>query len=198
MSAGRTGGEPRPQFAARDRRAWRAWLARNHARATEVWLVFYKRGTGRPTIGYEAAVEEGLCFGWIDGQKRSLDVERYAFRFTPRRRGSKWSASNLERAQKLIEAGRMQVAGRAAYDARQSYPKEVLARLAAPELALAPEVASVLRSRSRAWRNFEALAPGYRKQYVAWINAAKRPATRRKRLAEALELLTAGRKLGMK
>lgn len=96
----------------RSRAEWRAWLRRHHADRKEIWLVYYKKGFGRPGIGYDESVEEALCFGWIDGQAKGLDAISYAGRFTPRRPGSNWSASNRERALRLLRKGRMTVAGR--------------------------------------------------------------------------------------
>jgi uncharacterized protein YdeI (YjbR/CyaY-like superfamily) len=87
---------------AADRAEWRRWLAKNFARSDEIWLVFYKKAAGKPGVSYDHAVEEALCFGWIDGQKKKLDEECYAFRFTPRKPRSAWSKSNLERVERLI------------------------------------------------------------------------------------------------
>ena len=89
----------RPELYVEDRKAWRAWLERHHAAATEIWLVYYKKGTGRPSIPYEDSVEEALCFGWIDSLIRKLDEERYARKFTPRTDTTKWSVSNKRRVE---------------------------------------------------------------------------------------------------
>jgi len=96
----------------RPRAEWRAWLRRHQADPKEIWLIYYKKGSGRPGISYDESVEEALCFGWIDGQAKGLDTVSYASRFTPRRLGSNWSASNRERAIRLLREGRMTVAGR--------------------------------------------------------------------------------------
>ena len=96
-----------PQFYAEDRNEWRKWLRTNGISAKVIWLVFYKKHTGRPCLSYEEAVEEALCFGWIDSIKRSLDDDRYAFKVTPRKAGSKWSPTNIKRAKKLIREDRM-------------------------------------------------------------------------------------------
>ncbi|MFP3944469.1 MAG: YdeI/OmpD-associated family protein [Alphaproteobacteria bacterium] len=101
----------RPQFTPESAHDWRDWLEENYGRCDEIWLVFYKKHTGKAAISYEEAVEEALCFGWIDSVKRRLDDERYAFRFTPRKPSSKWSPSNIRRVEKLIAEGRMTPAG---------------------------------------------------------------------------------------
>lgn len=99
------------------RKAWRAWLARNHRRKTEIWLISYKKASGKPSLDYESALEEALCYGWVDGQMRSIDAVQYAMRWTPRRPRSNWSEPNRARARKLVAAGKMAKAGLAALPA---------------------------------------------------------------------------------
>ena len=101
---------------AADRAEWRHWLAKNFARCDEIWLVFYKKAVSKPSVSYDHAVEEALCFGWIDGMKKKLDEECYAFRFTPRKPKSQWSKSNLQRVERLIAEGKMMPAGLKAYN----------------------------------------------------------------------------------
>jgi uncharacterized protein YdeI (YjbR/CyaY-like superfamily) len=96
------------------REEWREWLANHHQDKAEIWLVCYKKGTGKPSVPYDDSVEEAVCFGWVDGMTRSLDEERYALRFTPRRRRSSWSASNIARVAKMVKEGKMTEAGLAA------------------------------------------------------------------------------------
>ena len=181
-----------------DRKGWRSWLSDNHAKVEEVWLVYYKKHTGKPTINYTDSVEEALCFGWIDGLKQSIDSERYAYRFTPRKRGSKWSPLNIRLAKKMIEEGKMSEAGLAAFNQRVSYDEEILNARSAKEIPLTPEIESALKANKKAWDNFNNLTPSYRKQYVGWLRSAKRPETRAKRLKEAITLLAENKKLGMK
>jgi len=99
------------QFTPRNRADWRNWLCKHHADKAEVWVVFFKKTAPRSNLSYNDAVEEALCFGWIDGMKRSIDEERYMHRFSPRKPGSQWSASNMERARRMIDAGLMMDAG---------------------------------------------------------------------------------------
>lgn len=180
------------------RAAWRAWLVQNHARRDELWLVYYKKASGKASVDYAGSVEEALCFGWIDGIKKRIDDDRYAHRFTPRRPGSRWSPLNIERAEQLIARGKMMPAGAAAFGQRKGYGERIPAARAGAEIALAPEIEKALRANSRAWKNFRALAPSYRNRYAGWLRNAKRPETLMKRLAEAVALLEKNAKLGMK
>jgi len=187
-----------PKVFASDRKTWRAWLEKNHASEPEAWLVYYKKHTGKPSVGYLDSVREALCFGWIDGLKKRIDDETYAHRFTPRKPRSKWSPQNIRLARELIELGLMKTAGLKAFEQREAYDEHVLERIQAEEIALSEDTETALKANRKAWANFERLTPGYRKQYVAWLQTAKRPETRKKRLEEAIRLLEANRKLGMK
>jgi len=187
-----------PRVFAKDRKTWRAWLAKNHASETEAWLVYYKKHTGKPSVGYLDSVREALCFGWIDGLKKRIDDETYAHRFTPRKPRSKWSPQNIRLANELIGLGLMTQAGLEAFKRRVGYGEQRLEMIQAEEIALSEETEAALRANRRAWENFERLSPGYRKQYVAWLQTARRPETRKKRLEEAIRLLEENRKLGMK
>ena len=181
-----------------DRKAWRTWLAKNHASEKEVWLAYYKKHTGRASVSYMDSVKEALCFGWIDGLKRRLDDERYTHRFTPRRATSKWSPQNIKLAKELIESGEMMEAGLAAFKQKVPYDQELQKVLSAKEIPLTAETEKGLKASQKAWNNFNQMAAGYRKQYVVWIQSAKRPETRKKRLEEAISLLEKNQKPGMK
>jgi uncharacterized protein YdeI (YjbR/CyaY-like superfamily) len=183
----------------RDRAAWRAWLAANHDKEAEVWLVYFKKATGIPCVSYNDSVEEALCFGWVDSLIKKLDEDRYARKFTPRKPGSRWSPSNIERVERLISQGRMADAGlRKVEAARQS--GEWANPVQKPQLTheMPPEFAEALKKDSRAQENFFALAPTYQRQYLGWIEVAKRPETKEKRIKEAVELLAKGEKLGLR
>ena len=181
-----------------DRREWRSWLAENHASEKEVWLAYFKKHTGKASVSYMDSVKEALCFGWIDGLKKRIDDECYTHRFTPRKAASKWSPQNIRLAKELIESGEMMEPGLAAFNQRVPYDEELQKTLAAKDLPLTAETEQGLKSSPKAWDNFNQLTPGYRKQYVGWLQSAKRPKTRKKRLAEAIVLLEANKKLGMK
>ena len=181
-------------FTAKDRQTWRAWLAKHQADRKEIWLVFYKKHTGHPSVSYEEAVEEAICFGWIDSILQRMDEERYAQKFTPRAAKTKWSATNVRRAQRMIKAGWMTPAGLAKYRGA----KPVQSPAARAPLTLPAELMGVLQANGRACENFFKLAPSARRLYVGWILEGKKEETRLRRLREAIELLAAGRKLGMK
>ena len=185
-------------FEAKDRKQWRSWLRKHHRSADEVWLVFYKKHTGKPGVSYPESVEEAICFGWIDGLKKRIDDERYAHRFTPRRRASRWSPANIEIARRMIAGNRMTRAGLEAFERREPYTEERLRALRAPGLQLPADLAMELKRHRRAWANFEALAPGHRKRYVAWLLAARKPETRARRMTEAIDRLERNETLGMK
>jgi uncharacterized protein YdeI (YjbR/CyaY-like superfamily) len=187
-----------PRVHCADRQAWREWLRKNNDRCAEIWLVFYKKHTLKPGVAYREAVEEAICFGWIDGLKKRIDEDRYAYRFSPRRPRSKWSPLNIELATKMIEEGRMTASGQAAFQRREHYDERILQALQSDEPDLPPEIEHALRSNEVAWQNYLALAPGYRRQYAGWLTSAVKPETRTRRLREALRLLEQGRKLGMK
>jgi uncharacterized protein YdeI (YjbR/CyaY-like superfamily) len=160
---------------------FRKWLARHHATVTELFVGYYKKHTGRPSLTWEESVDEALCFGWIDGIRRSLDADRYTNRFTPRRPGSHWSAVNIRRAEALIAEGRMQPAGRVAFDARRpASPGEYSYEQRSAELV--EPYASVLKRDSAAWAGYQALSPSRRKAVNWWILSAKQDATRLARL----------------
>ncbi len=171
---------------------WRSWLHKNHDRADVVWLVYYKKHTEKPSISYSDSVEEALCFGWIDSIKKSIDEERYAYKFTPRRSKSKWSPLNIKRAQKLINEGKMTEVGLELFNQRVDYADEFLKAKSSKELPLPAEMELALKSNEKAWKNFTNLAPGYRKQYIGWLITAKKPETRERRLKKAIEFLVSG------
>ena len=177
---------------------WRSWLKENHASTDEVWLVFLKKTTGRPNLSYNDAVEEALCFGWIDGVKRSIDEERYMHRFTPRKPKSKWSGTNIKRAERLIKTGQMTPAGSSAI--KLAKKNGAWANPTGPQasVAMPPELNERLLQNKKAADFFAELAPSYQRQYMAWIAAAKRPDTRSRRVDEAITLLSRGEKLGMR
>ncbi len=173
--------------------AWRKWLAEHHDSVPEVWLVFYKRHKGRPTIDYEDAVDEALCFGWIDSLIRRLDDHRYARKFTPRTPDSRWSTINRRRYARLKAEGRLMPAGIARPPTSRSGDAPRLAATGTPRY-----IKAALAKHATARKYFESLAPSYRRLYILWIDSAKQEATKLKRLAKAIEMLAAGQKLGLK
>ncbi|MHC4203616.1 MAG: YdeI/OmpD-associated family protein [Planctomycetota bacterium] len=177
---------------------WRKWLYKNHATKTGIWLVFYKKETSKPTIEYEAAVEEALCFGWIDSIIKKIDAVRYARKFTPRSDKSRWSQLNKKRADKMIKQGQMTDVGLAKI--KTAKKTGLWAKDPRPQISLEipPEFAKALARNKKAKQCFEKLAPSYRKFYIGWIVTAKRPETKKRRISESISLLEKGQKLGLK
>ena len=173
---------------------FRAWLERHHADRSELLVGFHKRDSGRPSITWPEAVDEALCFGWIDGVRRSLGPDAYTIRFSPRRARSTWSAVNVRRAGELIAERRMTAAGLAAYEARSgdrsgttySYEQRRQAALDAGQEAR-------FRAVPAAWEWFQARPPSYRRAAIHWVTSAKREETRARRLAMLIEDSAAGR-----
>lgn len=181
------------------REAWRAWLAENHDQVSEIWLVYYKKATGIPSIGYNASVEEALCYGWVDSLIKSIDDQRYARKFTPRKDDSKWSPSNIRRVEKLIAAGRMTEHGLEKVEAaKKSGSWDSPIQKPQLDYDIPEAFARALEENPKARRTFEELSPTYQKQYLGWIITAKRPETREKRIRESVHLLEQGKKLGLR
>jgi uncharacterized protein YdeI (YjbR/CyaY-like superfamily) len=178
---------------ARTPQEWRKWLAGHHDSEAEVWLVFYKQHTGEVSIDYGDAVDEALCFGWVDSLIKRLDEARYARKFTPRKPDSKWSTTNRTRYAQLKASGRLTPAGfdRAPTDRSGDAPRPSLSKVP-------PYIQDALRNCPAAGNFFESLGPSYRRMYIAWIDSAKQPETKMRRLQEAIRLLMAGKKLGLK
>lgn len=186
------------QFYAADHEQWRQWLSLHHGTQAGVWLVFYKKETGKPAIAYEAAVEEALCFGWIDGVVKKIDDARYARKFTPRRNNSGWSELNKKRAARMIRQGRMTETGLAKINAAKEsglWDKDPRPQIS---FDVPPELAKALARNKKAKESFDKLAPSYRRHYIAWIAVAKKPETKRQRIEESIALLEKGEKLGLK
>lgn len=181
-----------------DRDQWRKWLSVHHKSEPGIWLLFFKKGTGEPTISYEDAVEEALCFGWIDSIIKKIDEEKYVRKFTPRKDGSYWSALNRKRAAKMIKQGKMTKTGLAMIETAKKTGLWNQDGRPQIKLDVPPELAKALALNKKAKENFDELASSYRRHYIGWIAAAKRPETKKKRATEAISLLEKGMKLGLK
>jgi uncharacterized protein YdeI (YjbR/CyaY-like superfamily) len=173
---------------------FRRWLQANHETAPELLVGFWKKGSGKPSIDWPQARDQALCFGWIDGVRKSMGEESYTIRFTPRRKGSIWSNINVARHEALTADGRMTPHGVAAYEQNKGrtgvYAYEnALKALTAAETAL-------FRKDNKAWADWEKRPPGYRKVALHWVTSAKKPETRARRLATLIEDSAAGRKIG--
>jgi uncharacterized protein YdeI (YjbR/CyaY-like superfamily) len=170
-----------PQVFAEDRRTWRAWLEANHAASAGAWLVTWRSRSGKPGLPYEDAVEEALCFGWVDGTAGTVDEERGKLYFAPRKPNSGWAATNKARVERLIADGRMAPAGFAAIErAKANGSWELLDSV--ERLEIPPDLAAELESRPPAAVNFGAFPPSVRKQALTSLVMAKRPETRAERV----------------
>jgi uncharacterized protein YdeI (YjbR/CyaY-like superfamily) len=173
------------------REDWRAWLTKHYRSETEVWLIYYKKLSGRPRISYDHAVEEALCFGWVDSIVKKIDDARFAQKFTPRRNWTKWSELNKRRLRKLIREGRMTEAGLAKID-RAILAEGPRAKGSHGDGDIHRFVQQALAASAKAWENFRNLAPSRRRQYVHWIMEPKKEETRARRLSDVVSRLELG------
>ena len=167
--------------------AWRAWLEEHYAGAQELWVGLYKRDSGRPSITWPEAVDGALCFGWIDGVRKSVDATSYKIRFTPRKPRSIWSAVNARRATELSALGLMHPAGLAAFQKREEKRSEIYSYEQRKAAKLPAAYEKEFRAHKTAWKFFQAQAPWYRRTCSFWIISAKKEETRLKRLAALIE-----------
>ncbi len=183
-------------FVAQTADQWRKWLDEHHDSESEVWLIFYKLHTGVGSIAYLDALDEALCFGWVDSLVKRLDESRYARKFTPRKADSRWSTINRKRYAALKATGRLKPSGINRPPTDRSYdprPQRFQMPATVPRY-----IQAALRKQPAAWRYFEGLASSHRRRYIGWIESAKREETKARRLQEAIRLLTAGKPLGLK
>jgi uncharacterized protein YdeI (YjbR/CyaY-like superfamily) len=176
------------------REEWRDWLEGNHDKCKGIWLIYYKKDSGKPRIPYDDAVEEALCFGWIDSTVKRIDEEKFARRFTPRKPDSGWSESNMRRMEQLINEGRMTEVGLAKFKNPAAHRSTTRDR----DYVTPPGLIEALKKEPEALVNFQKLPPSQTKLFFRWINSAKRDETRQKRIAESVELLAQNRKLSDK
>ena len=170
-----------------NRRQWRAWLARHHKTAREIWLIYYKKDSGRPRIAYNDAVDEALCYGWIDSLLKPIDGRRYAQRFSPRKPTSRLSDMNRERVRRLIKAGRMTKAGLAA-----------IAHAKPASSKIPPDIVARLKQDPEVWRNFQRFPASYKRIRLGWIAAARaRRAAFEQRLRYFVKMTKRNKRFGM-
>jgi uncharacterized protein YdeI (YjbR/CyaY-like superfamily) len=179
-------GSVQPRFFA-SAEEFRAWLEANHERETELLVGFYKKGSGKPSITWPESVDEALCFGWIDGVRRSLDAERYTIRFTPRKPSSIWSKVNMAKVAAQLKAGRMRPAGLAAWERRNPEKSGIYSFEREHPAEFDAESERRFRRERAAWRFFQEQPPGYRRLATHYVTSAKRPETRERRLTVLIE-----------
>jgi len=174
---------------------FRRWLRTHHAKTSEQWVGFYKKGSGRPSITWPESVDEALCVGWIDGLRKTIDAESYKIRFTPRKTTSNWSAVNIGRVRELTKLGRMRPAGMKAFELRKEEKSEIYAYENRKLAVLGKAGEKRFRTRPKAWNFFQSQPGGYRKLATWWVISAKREETRQKRLEKLIAESEAGRRV---
>jgi uncharacterized protein YdeI (YjbR/CyaY-like superfamily) len=183
----------------RNRGEWREWLAKNHNKEAQgIWLVFYKKGSDQASIDYEDAVEEALCFGWIDSIIKNIDAEKYIRKFTPRKIDSRWSELNKKRAAKAMREGKMTQYGLLKMEAAKKsglWDKDSRPKM---NIKIQEEFADALKKNKKAEEFYNKLAPSYKKHFIGWIQSAKQQQTKNSRIKESIDLLAQGKKLGLK
>ena len=188
-------------YYAKDRKTWRNWLEKNHAKSPGVWLVYFKKASGKPRLSYNDAVEEALCFGWIDSTVKSMDDDRYMQRFTPRKPKSGWSGINKERIEKITAAGLMNDAGLVKIDAaKKDGSWTSLDKIYAPadQLLIPDELGKAFSRNKKAKINFDNFPVFARRQFLSWINSAKQPGTLKARIKQVVLMSAANKKPGIK
>jgi len=169
--------------------ALRRWLEKNHDKVDVQWVGYYKVATKKPSITWDESVDEALCFGWIDGLRRSIDDEAYKIRFTPRRKGSVWSTKNIAAAKRLIADGHMRDPGLRAWEQRTEDKSSIYSyeNKKRDKLALSAANEKIFKKNKAAWAFYQAQPPGYRRTTAHWVMAAKKEETRRRRLGQLIE-----------
>ena len=176
---------------------WRTWLQQNHTEKNAVWLIHYNKSSGKTGITYDEALEEALCFGWIDGKMKSLDDEKYIIRYSPRKAKSVWSKLNKDKAEQLIASGKMTDAGLTKIEEakRNGYWDSAYTNRKTDELP--SDLKNALQLDEDAWYNFQRFANSYRNTYIGWVNMAKSEETRKRRISEVLKRSSMNKKPGM-
>ncbi|HEX9897268.1 MAG TPA: YdeI/OmpD-associated family protein [Dehalococcoidales bacterium] len=169
-----------------DRTEWRKWLVRNHAKEKEALLIHYRKDSGKTGLDHFDAVEEALCFGWIDSILKRVDDERFVLKYTPRKANSIWSKINRDKAEQLIEAGKMTKAGLLKIEEAKQNGNWDNAYTSLIKDTLPDDLKQALMNNKKAWWNFQKFAATYRNMYIGWVNGARTVATRRKRIAEVV------------
>lgn len=165
---------------------WRKWLEQNHAKEKEVWILRYRKDSGKPSVSYNDAVEEALCFGWIDGKVKGIDSEKSGLRFSPRKARSSWSKINKDKAEKMIKEGKMTAAGLVKIEEAKKSGAWVNAYVLREAQDIPDDLKEALAGNKEAWNNFQSFAPSHRNAYIYWLNDAKTPETRQRRIAEVV------------
>ena len=170
-----------------DRKGWRKWLEENHSSEKEIWVIIYKKKSGENGLKYQEAVEEAICFGWIDSKMQSIDAIRFRQRFSPRKKNSIWSRSNKETAEKMIQEEKMAQAGFETINEAKRNGKWDAAYSSKMPLTVPKDLAKALKENELAWKNFKNFSNSTKLQYIYWVKSAKKDETRRKRIIEVVK-----------
>jgi uncharacterized protein YdeI (YjbR/CyaY-like superfamily) len=184
--------EPKPRFF-KTAEAFRAWLEKNHDKQSELWMGYYKKASGKGGLQYKAALDEALCWGWIDGLVKSVDGESYKQRWTPRKKGSHWSLVNVRRMGELEAEGRVADPGRAAF-ARRTPERTGRMSFETEEKSFSPAQLKLLKANRKAWEFWESAPAGYKRQVKHWVVTAKQEATRERRMQLLIQSCEMGQK----
>lgn len=179
------------------RTEWHDWLDQNHLTTDEIWLVYYKKQSGKPRIPYADAVEEALCYGWIDGKIKRINEEYYIQKFTPRRPKSRWSKYNIERVKKLIKDGRMKPEGLKAYQLVLESPELIYDNRADGDPEIPDDLLKAFKDCEKAYANFMKFSQSSRRIYIEWLNYAKRSETRLRRIEKIVILSEKNKRPGI-
>lgn len=171
----------------KSREEWRLWLEENHSRVPGIWLIYYKKRSGKPRIPYNDAVEVALCFGWIDGKIKRVNDDYFVQWFTPRRSGSRWSGLNMKRARRLIKEGQMKPEGLSAYNETLKKPGLIYEIKSDIHIPIPVDLMVALRKNIAAYNNFINFPPSSRRLYVLWLNSAKKGETRKGRIEKIVD-----------
>jgi len=185
------------QLYVKSREEWREWLKKNYNKRNEIWLIYYKKHTGKPRIPYDDAVEEALCYGWIDSTVKRIDEEIFIQKFTPRNKNSVWSKLNKQRVEKMIKAGRMRKAGLERVDDAKKNGEWDAAYATKDAVEMPQELERALNKNKKAKENFDNFAPSYRRNYIGWVSSAKRQETIDRRIKEVVKRAEKNIKPGM-
>ena len=180
-----------------NRKEWREWLKKNHSKKNQIWLIYYKKHTGTPRIPYDDAVEEALCYGWIDSTVKRIDEETFMQKFTPRNKNSIWSKLNKQRVEKLIKSGKMRKAGMDRVGDAKRNGEWDAAYSIKDVVEIPPALKRALTKNKKAKENFDKFAPSYRRNYIGWVANAKRQETIDRRVTEVVKRAEKNMKPGM-
>jgi uncharacterized protein YdeI (YjbR/CyaY-like superfamily) len=179
----------------KNRKEWRSWLGKNHKKAKEVWLLYYKKHTKKPRIPYDDAVEEAICFGWIDGKVRSIDEESFMQRYCPRRKNSIWSLLNKKRAKKMIKEKKMMKDGLEKIEEAKKNGKWQVAYTSKKQTRMPLKLKKALMKNKKAWKNFEKFSISTKNTYIWWIISPKREETKERRIKQVVKRSAENKKI---